>query len=94
MFKFTQHKEYICDFNGDFNIPLFVRNSIFNDTQAREVASIIKDNQVAPLMVGQRVLAIHPKTRELRSATLLTSDIQTYHAQFDRKELGTMVISD
>ncbi len=45
-------------------------------------------------MVGQRVLAIHPKTRELRTASLLTSDVRQYHAQFDRPELGVCVISD
>jgi len=45
-------------------------------------------------MVGQRVLAIHPKTRELRTASLLTTDIRSYHAQFDRTELGTVMIND
>ena len=76
-----QHKEYVNDYQGEFNVPLFMRNTTFtNEALVREVASIIKTNQVAPLMVGQRVLAIHPKTRELRSATLLTSDVETYHA--------------
>ena len=81
IFKFMQHKEYVNDYQGEFNVPLFMRNTTFtNEALVREVASIIKTNQVAPLMVGQRVLAIHPKTRELRSATLLTSDVETYHA--------------
>ena len=40
------------------------------------------------------MLAIHPRTRELRTASLLTTDITSFHAQFDRTELGTMIIAD
>jgi hypothetical protein len=43
IFKFMQHKEYICDFNGDFNVPLFIRNTNYEEPIVREVASIIKE---------------------------------------------------
>ena len=55
---------------------------------------MIKEYHIAPLVVSQRVLAIHPKTHELRTASLLTTDVYTYHAQFDKPELGVIIVSD
>ena len=55
---------------------------------------MIKEYHIAPLVVSQRVLAVHPKTKELRTASLLTTDAYSYHAQFDRPELGVMIVSD
>lgn len=52
MFKFMQHKEYVSDFNGDFNITLFLRNTRFSEGIIKEVAQILKESEVAPLMVG------------------------------------------
>jgi hypothetical protein len=53
IFKFIQHKEYLPDHqNGDFNLPLFLRNTTYSESQANEVVKMIKENQVAPLMVG------------------------------------------
>jgi hypothetical protein len=55
---------------------------------------MIKEYQIAPLVVSQRVLAIHPKTKELHTASLLTTDVSQYHAQFDIPDLGVIIISD
>ncbi|CAK7340694.1 unnamed protein product [Dovyalis caffra] len=41
-----------------------------------------------PLSVGQRVIAIHPKTRELHDGSVLTVDHDRCRVQFDRAELG------
>lgn len=41
-----------------------------------------------PLSVGQRVIAIHPKTRELHDGSVLTIDHDKCRVQFDRPELG------
>ncbi|OMJ86765.1 hypothetical protein SteCoe_11618 [Stentor coeruleus] len=57
----------------------------------------IKINQSNPssrLMVGQKVLAVHPSTRELRSGSILTLDSSRYHIQFDRPELGVAPVTD
>lgn len=41
-----------------------------------------------PLCVGQRVIAIHPKTREIHDGSVLTVDYDKCRIQFDRPELG------
>lgn len=41
-----------------------------------------------PLSVGQRVIAIHPKTREIHDGSVLTVDQNRCRVQFDRPELG------
>jgi hypothetical protein len=46
------------------------------------------------LMVGQKVLAVHPQTREVRSGLVLTLDSSRYHIQFDRPELGVFLVPD
>lgn len=50
-----------------------------------------------PLSVGQRVIAIHPKTREIQDGNVLTVDHRRCRVQFDQPELGVefvMVISN
>jgi len=46
------------------------------------------------LMVGTKVLAVHPRTKEVRSGSILTLDATKYHVQFDLPELGVCLISD
>lgn len=41
-----------------------------------------------PLSVGQRVIAIHPRTREIHDGNVLTVDHSRCRVQFDRPELG------
>lgn len=41
-----------------------------------------------PLIVGQHVIAIHPKTREIHDGSVLTVDHCRYRVQFDQPELG------
>ena len=53
-----------------------------------------KPSTSSRLMVGQRALAIHPATRELRSGSILTLDSSRYHIQFDRPELGVTPVTD
>lgn len=59
---------------------LFDKKPQFEEERVKEVLQMIKEYQIAPLVVGQRVLAIHPKTKELRTASLLTTDVLSYHA--------------
>ncbi|XP_004495723.1 protein ALWAYS EARLY 2 isoform X2 [Cicer arietinum] len=47
-----------------------------------------------PLYVGQRVIAIHPKTREIHDGSVLTVDHDKCRIQFDRPELGVEFIMD
>ncbi|KAH9755099.1 protein ALWAYS EARLY 2 [Citrus sinensis] len=47
-----------------------------------------------PLSVGQRVIAIHPKTRELHDGSVLTIDHDKCRVQFDRPELGVEFVMD
>lgn len=41
-----------------------------------------------PLSVGQRVIALHPKTREVHDGSVLTVDHDKFRVQFDRPEIG------
>ncbi|KAJ6397535.1 hypothetical protein OIU77_018530 [Salix suchowensis] len=47
-----------------------------------------------PLSVGQRVIAIHPKTRELHDGSVLTVDHDRCRVQFDSAELGVEFVKD
>ncbi|KAL8121602.1 hypothetical protein AgCh_018366 [Apium graveolens] len=47
-----------------------------------------------PLSVGQRVTAIHPKTREIHDGSVLTVDHSRCRVQFDRPELGVEFVTD
>ncbi|KAI3469413.1 hypothetical protein Pfo_026076 [Paulownia fortunei] len=47
-----------------------------------------------PLSVGQRVIAIHPKTREINDGSVLTVDHCKCRVQFDRHELGVEFVMD
>lgn len=45
-----------------------------------------------PLSVGQRVIAIYPRTNELHNGTVLTVDYSRYHVQFDQPDLGVVYV--
>ncbi|XP_059668464.1 protein ALWAYS EARLY 3 isoform X2 [Cornus florida] len=47
-----------------------------------------------PLSVGQRVMAIHPKTREIHDGGVLTVDQSRCRVQFDRPDLGVEFVMD
>ncbi|KAJ3704051.1 hypothetical protein LUZ61_007756 [Rhynchospora tenuis] len=47
-----------------------------------------------PLTVGQRVIACHPKFRELHDGSVLTVDGDRCRVQFDRPELGVEFVLD
>ncbi|EPS74439.1 hypothetical protein M569_00315, partial [Genlisea aurea] len=47
-----------------------------------------------PLSVGQRVVAIHPKTREIHDGNVLTVDHNKCRVQFNRNELGVEFVTD
>ncbi|KAM6545215.1 hypothetical protein CsatB_025951 [Cannabis sativa] len=47
-----------------------------------------------PLSVQQRVISIHPRTREIQDGTVLTVDDSRYHIQFDRPDLGVEYVMD
>ncbi|KAL5566063.1 hypothetical protein UlMin_029227 [Ulmus minor] len=47
-----------------------------------------------PLTVGQRVIAIHPKTREVHDGSVLTVDHDKCRVQFDRPEIGVEFVMD
>ncbi|CAH9131290.1 unnamed protein product [Cuscuta epithymum] len=47
-----------------------------------------------PLSVGQRVIAIHPKTREIHDGSVLTVDHSRCRVQFDRPDLGVEIVKD
>ncbi|KAI4349974.1 hypothetical protein L6164_010507 [Bauhinia variegata] len=47
-----------------------------------------------PLFVGQRVIALHPKTREVHDGSVLTVDHDRCRVQFDCPELGVEFVMD
>ncbi|CAL5393210.1 unnamed protein product [Camellia sinensis] len=49
---------------------------------------------VRPLSVGQRVIAIHPRTRQIHDGNILTVDHTRCRVQFDQPELGVEFVQD
>ncbi|KAA8536869.1 hypothetical protein F0562_029347 [Nyssa sinensis] len=47
-----------------------------------------------PLSVGQRVIALHPKSREIHDGSVLTVDHEKCRIQFDRPEFGVEFVMD
>ncbi|KAJ6313541.1 hypothetical protein OIU77_014930 [Salix suchowensis] len=47
-----------------------------------------------PLSVGQRILALHPRTSEIHDGSILTVDHSRYCVQFDQPELGVEFVMD
>ncbi|CAL5347002.1 unnamed protein product [Camellia sinensis] len=47
-----------------------------------------------PLSVGQRVIAFHPRTREIHDGNVLTVDHTRCRVQFDQPELGVEFVQD
>ncbi|CAI9106776.1 OLC1v1005995C1 [Oldenlandia corymbosa var. corymbosa] len=47
-----------------------------------------------PLSVGQHVIAIHPKSREIHDGSVLTVDHSRCRVQFDRPDLGVEFVTD
>lgn len=45
-----------------------------------------------PLAVGQRVIALHPESREVHDGSVLTVDHNKCRIQFDRPELGVSIV--
>ncbi|KAL0393230.1 UNVERIFIED_CONTAM: protein ALWAYS EARLY 3 [Sesamum radiatum] len=64
-------------------------------TELREgVREGLPTDLARPLSVGQRVIAIHPKTREIHDGSVLTVDHSRCRVQFDRHELGVEFVMD
>ncbi|KAK4748829.1 hypothetical protein SAY87_015415 [Trapa incisa] len=63
-----------------------------------EVRSGVRDGLPAdlapPLSVGQRVIALHPMTRELHDGSVLTVDQDKCRIQFDRADIGVEFVRD
>lgn len=61
-------------------------------THYSELRSGVRDglptDLARPLSVGQRVIAYHPKTREIHDGSILTVDSNRCRVQFDRPDLG------
>lgn len=47
-----------------------------------------------PLTVGQRVFALHRRTRDMHLGSILTLGRSSYRVQFDRPELGVEMVGD
>ncbi|KAK9054800.1 hypothetical protein SSX86_025879 [Deinandra increscens subsp. villosa] len=47
-----------------------------------------------PLAVGQRVIALHPESREVHDGSVLTVDHDKCRVQFDRPDLGVTFVKD
>lgn len=49
---------------------------------------VLPPDLAQPLIVGQRIVAVHPKTREIHDGSILTVDHRRCRVQFDQPELG------
>lgn len=73
---------------------LMEKDEDLKDSEVKSVLAQIKKWKATPLEVGQKykVLAVHPKTGNLSTGTILTSSIVSAHIQFDREDLGVWVV--
>ncbi|XVF28360.1 hypothetical protein REPUB_Repub15cG0023000 [Reevesia pubescens] len=58
------------------------------------IAEGLPTDLARPLSVGQRVIAVHPKTREIHDGSVLIVDHNRYRIQFDNPELGVEFVVD
>ncbi len=47
-----QHKNFVPDANGDMSILMFDKKSQVNEETMKDILQMIKDYQIAPLVVG------------------------------------------
>ncbi|XP_076938608.1 protein ALWAYS EARLY 3-like [Bidens hawaiensis] len=88
-------------FSGQFLKEEKVKLNQFRDsvrTHYTELCAGSRDglptNLARPLSVGQRVLAIYPKTREIHDGTILTIDHNRCHVQSHQPDLGAEIVMD
>ncbi|XP_057419414.1 protein ALWAYS EARLY 3 isoform X2 [Lotus japonicus] len=55
---------------------------------------VLPPDLAQPLIVGQRIVAVHPKTREIHDGSILTVDHRRCRVQFDQPELGVEFVMD
>jgi len=58
------------------------------------VAADFPEAYPGPLLVGQRVTARHPKTRQIHDGQVLTVDADKARVQFHSMELGSELLKD
>lgn len=66
----------------------------FKKEEVAECNDILLKGKVVPLAVGQRVLAVHPKTGEIKTGSILTSEGSEFDIRFDNPDLGIVLIKD
>ncbi|CAG9467439.1 unnamed protein product [Pedinophyceae sp. YPF-701] len=57
-------------------------------------AAVLPPGVPPPLQVGQRVLALHPRTQQVHDGSILTRGQNEFRVQFDIEELGTEKVRD
>lgn len=67
-----------------------------NEHEVNTVLEKIYEFGVGPLEVGQpvKILALHPKVGGLHTGSVLTSNMDSAHIQFDREDLGAWLVKD
>jgi hypothetical protein len=62
-----------------------------SEHEVKIVLEKIYEFRVGPLEVGQpvKILALHPKVGGLHTGSVLTSNIDSAHVQFDREDFGS-----
>ena len=63
----------------------------YTEEEILHTLKLVQKSKVLPLQVSQQVLAMHPVTRELRTASLLTTFGNRYHVQYHNPELGVHI---
>ena len=63
----------------------------FTEEEILHTYKLVHKSKVMPLQVSQQVLAMHPITRELRTASVLTTYGNRYHVQYHNPELGVHI---
>ena len=70
----------------------------YRDSVRRHYQDVRTGDSVPPdlprnLVVGQRVIARHPKEKELCKGSILTVDLKKFRVQFDRPEMGVELVA-
>ncbi|KAF7813668.1 Protein ALWAYS EARLY 3 [Senna tora] len=88
-------------FSEQFLIEEKTKLNQYRDSVRKHYAELLAGTRVGPptdmarpLIVGQRVIAIHPKTREIHNGSIQTVDNCGCRVQFDQPELGVEFVMD
>lgn len=85
------HKDELSEFKLD---PTQLLKDGYMEDEIQNSLRLIQKNKNLPLVVSQQVLALHPRLKQLRTASLLTTFGNRYHVMYHNSNLGVHLQTD